>query len=177
MIETQLEDHHLIHFTTIFRTSLQPNLRLVTIGMMKDTLIKHKEAIVIYEESGLVIANYNVLIIQPKSKPVAQFIVTYTIAKQQLTYSNCGKIGHAKETCHNKKREELAALIVPTKVVKLVVEVTAQLVKPTRVPLRYPCYICFSSKHHAHDCPKKTKVHNMFQTKPTTTAIPITKKP
>ncbi len=51
-----------VFLTIIFRASLQPYLRLATTSMMRDTLIKHKEAIVIYEESGPVIANYNVLI-------------------------------------------------------------------------------------------------------------------
>jgi len=50
--------------------------------MMRDTLIKHKEVVVICEESGLIIANYNVLITQLKSKLVTQPIVTYTIVKQ-----------------------------------------------------------------------------------------------
>jgi hypothetical protein len=71
--------------------------------MGKDTLIKHKEATMIYEESGLITTNDNTLIIQLKFKPIAQPIVTYTTIKQQLTYLNCGKIGHAKETCHNMK--------------------------------------------------------------------------
>lgn len=84
--------------------------------MMKYTLINHKEAIVIYEESGLVIANYNV-------------------------NGNC-----------------------MTRVTK-------------RMPLIYPCIICFNSKHHAHDCPRKTKVHNMIQTKLTATVILVTKNP
>jgi hypothetical protein len=39
--------------------------------MTIDTQIKHKEATMICEESGLVITNYNALIIQPKFKPVA----------------------------------------------------------------------------------------------------------
>jgi hypothetical protein len=39
--------------------------------MVKDTLIKHKEATIIYEESGSVITNYNALITHPKSKPIA----------------------------------------------------------------------------------------------------------
>jgi len=47
--------------------------------------------------------------------------------------------------------------VVPTKVAELIVEVIAQLIKPTRVPLRYPCMIYFSFKH-VLDCPKKTKV-------------------
>jgi hypothetical protein len=71
-----------VFLTIIFRASLQPYLRLAIASMMRDTLIKHKETIVIYEESGLVIANYNVLITRPKSKSVAQPIVTYTIVKQ-----------------------------------------------------------------------------------------------
>jgi hypothetical protein len=54
-----------VFLTSIFRTSLQPYLRLVTASMTKNTLIKHKEIVIICEESGLVIANYNILIIQP----------------------------------------------------------------------------------------------------------------
>jgi hypothetical protein len=61
----------------IFRTRLQPYLRLATTSMMKNTLIKHKEVILICEENGLVVANYNALIIQPKSKPIAQPIIAY----------------------------------------------------------------------------------------------------
>jgi hypothetical protein len=38
------------------------------------------------------------------------------MAKQPLTYSNYGKIGHAKETCHNKKKEETTILFISTKV-------------------------------------------------------------
>jgi hypothetical protein len=34
-------------------------------------VVIHKEVAVICEESGLAIANYNALITQPKSKPVA----------------------------------------------------------------------------------------------------------
>jgi hypothetical protein len=49
--------------------------------MTKDTLLKHKEIIVICEENGLIIANYNVLITQPKSKLVAQPKGTYTTTK------------------------------------------------------------------------------------------------
>ncbi len=66
------------------------------------------------------LANYNILITQLKSKPVAQPIVTYTTSKQRLTYLNCGKMVHAKETCHNKKKEESVVLVVPTKVTKAV---------------------------------------------------------
>jgi hypothetical protein len=41
---------------------------------------------------------------------------------------------------------------------ELIVEVTAQLVKLAKIPLRYPCMICFKAKQRALDCPRKTKV-------------------
>jgi mannitol/fructose-specific phosphotransferase system IIA component (Ntr-type) len=49
--------------------------------MVRNTLIKHKEIAIIYEENGSVIINYNALISHPKSKLVAQLVITYTIAK------------------------------------------------------------------------------------------------
>jgi len=115
------------------------------------------------------------LITHPKSKPVTQLVVTCTILKQQLAYSNCGKIGHAKGTCHNMKREELAALLGSTKVIESVVGVTAQHVKLTRVQLRYPCIICSSSKHCAPYYLRITKVHNLFRIKPTSTTTVMAK--
>ncbi len=78
-------------------------------------------------------------------------------------------MGHVKKTNHNRKREKSTSPIVPTKIVKSIVEGIAQLVKLTRVPLRYPYIIYSSSQHHVLDCPKKTKVQNMFWTKPNTT--------
>ncbi len=59
-----------VFYTTIFRTCLQPYLRLAIIGITKDTLIKHKKGLVICEENGKVITNYNALIIQLEFKPV-----------------------------------------------------------------------------------------------------------
>ncbi len=67
-----------------------------------------------------------------------------------------------KKTCHNRKIEEPAIPIFPIKVVEQVLQITSQLVKPTRIPLKYPCIIYSSSKHCAFDCRKKTKVQNMF---------------
>jgi len=83
--------------TTIFRTCLQPYLKLATTCMTKDTLISYKELIVICEECGLVITNYNILITQLKSKLVAQPIITYITTRQRLTYSNYGKTSHTKK--------------------------------------------------------------------------------
>jgi hypothetical protein len=47
----------------------------------RDSLIKHKEVVMICEESGLVMANYNVLIIHLESKSIAQPRVIYIIVK------------------------------------------------------------------------------------------------
>ncbi len=71
-----------VFLITIFRASLQPYLRLATTCMTRNTLIKHKEATVICEESGPVITNYNILITQPKFKPIAQPIVAYATYRQ-----------------------------------------------------------------------------------------------
>jgi hypothetical protein len=59
-----------VFFTTIFKVGLQPYLKLAIVGMTRNTLIKHKEAAIICEESGLVITDYNTLIPQLKSKLV-----------------------------------------------------------------------------------------------------------
>ncbi len=50
----------------IFRTNLKPYFKITIVGMTRDTFIKHKEIVVICEESALVIANYNILIIRPR---------------------------------------------------------------------------------------------------------------
>jgi len=66
----------------IFIVDLQPYLILTTVGMVRNTLIKHKETIIVYEESRSIIINYNALITHLKSKLITQPIITYTIAKQ-----------------------------------------------------------------------------------------------
>jgi hypothetical protein len=41
-----------VFLTNIFKASLLPYLRLTTISMKRNTLIKHKEVVVVCEESG-----------------------------------------------------------------------------------------------------------------------------
>ncbi len=69
----------------------------------------------------------------------------------------------------------MIVFVVSIKVVELVVEVIAQLVKPTIVPLRYPYIIYSSFEHRALNCAKKVEVYNMFRTRPTATTIIIPK--
>jgi hypothetical protein len=147
-----------VFFFIIFKAGLQPYLRLDTLGMARDTLIKHKEVVMIYEESGSIIANCNALIIHLESKLVPQLVFTYITIKQWLTYSNCGKTSHAKKTCHNKKKEERVVPITSIKVVELVVGVITQPIKPARLPLKYPCIICSYSEHRALDYLRKIEV-------------------
>jgi hypothetical protein len=143
--------------------------------MTRNTFIKQKQTIIICEESGLIITNvYNVLLTQLEVKLVAQLIVNCTTNKQQLTCSNYGKIGHAKENYHNRKREVVVP-IVPTK--QHVVKVTTQPIKPTKVPLQYPCIIYFNVEHRAPNFPRKTKVQNMCHTKTNSIAIVVPKLP
>jgi hypothetical protein len=70
-----------VFFNIIFKASLLPYLRLATIGMTEDTLIKHKEVTMICEENEPSIVSYNVSITQLDSKSIAQPIVTYIIAR------------------------------------------------------------------------------------------------
>jgi hypothetical protein len=97
----------------------------------------------------------------------------HTIAKQPLVQTMVKLVIKKKLVTIILKKKP--TLLVSTKVLKPVVKVIAQLVKLAIVPLRYPCIICFSSKHRAPKCLRKTKVHNRFRTKPTTIATIMTK--
>jgi hypothetical protein len=65
--------------------------------------------------------------------------------------------------------------VIPTKVAELVAKGTTQLVKPTKVTLRYPCIIYYSYEHCAFDCFRKIEVQNMFRTKPNNITIEAAK--
>jgi hypothetical protein len=59
--------------------------------MKIDTLIKHKEAIVVSKENGLVSLDYNVLLMTPKTNTIVNLTVLVVITKSTLTCTNCGK--------------------------------------------------------------------------------------
>jgi hypothetical protein len=54
-----------VFITIVFRVGLLPHLRLVIETMKRDTLIEHKEAIVVCEESGPISLSYDVLLTTP----------------------------------------------------------------------------------------------------------------
>jgi len=68
--------------------------------MKWDTLIEHKEVLVVCEVNGLVNMNYNALLITPYMSTIVKPIILVS-TKSTLTYTNYGKIGHSIETFHN----------------------------------------------------------------------------
>jgi hypothetical protein len=55
--------------------------------MKRDTLIEHKEAIVVCEESELVSLSYNVLLTTPEVNTIVKPTVFVVIVKSSLTYT------------------------------------------------------------------------------------------
>jgi hypothetical protein len=104
-----------IFFTIVFRASLLPYLKLAITSMKRNILIEHKEVVIICEESGPISMNYNVLLTTTKANVRIKPIVLAVTTKSALTCTNCGKIGHLVETCHNTKKE---VLVVPIAIVK-----------------------------------------------------------
>jgi len=43
--------------------------------------------------------------------------------------------------------------------------------KLIKIPLRYPCIICFNVDHQSKNCLRKVEVQNMFKTKPISSNI------
>jgi hypothetical protein len=94
----------IVFLTIVFKVTLLPYLKLATTCMKRNTLIEHKEVIIVCEESGHVSMNYNVLLTTLEANVGVKLIVPAMITKLALTYTNCGKIDHLVETCHNKKK-------------------------------------------------------------------------
>ncbi len=99
-----------VFFTTIFRVGLLPYLRLTTTSMKRNTLIEHKEVVIVCEENTLVSLNYNVLLTTPKTNIEVKPIILVVTSKSTLTCTNCGKINHLVETRHNRKRKVFATI-------------------------------------------------------------------
>ncbi len=107
--------------------------------MKRNTLIKHKEAAIVCEESELVNMSYNILLTTLKVNAGVKPITPIMTTKSTLTCTNCGKTGHLVETYHNRKRE---IPIVPTITIKSI-----KLVKSRKIFVHYP-YIIFSNIEH-----------------------------
>jgi hypothetical protein len=82
---------------------LLPYLILANLSMKKNTLIEHKETIVVCEEGGCISLNYNVLLTTLKVNTIAKHVVHLVITKSSLTCTKWGETCHTLETCHNMK--------------------------------------------------------------------------
>jgi hypothetical protein len=130
----------------------KPKARVVTI-------------VVICEKNEFVNLNYNAILTTLKANIVVKNVVTIVIAKSSLICTNCGKIGHKLETCHNMKREVLVVLTTIVKFTQHVAKIKTQLAKPIRIPICYPYITYYSVEHRSRECPRKIKVQNMFKIK------------
>jgi hypothetical protein len=83
--------------------------------MKRNTLIKHKEAAIVCEESEPINMSYNTLLTTLKVNAMVIPIVLIVTNKSTLTCTNCGNTNHLVETCHNRK---IKVPIVPTIIVK-----------------------------------------------------------
>jgi hypothetical protein len=72
--------------------------------MRRNTLIEHKEVVVVCEESGPISLNYNVLLTTPKTNTIVKHVVHVVTTISTLASTNYGKISHSIETYHNQKK-------------------------------------------------------------------------
>jgi hypothetical protein len=134
--------------------------------MKRNTLIEHKEAIVVCEESGPINLSYNVLLTTPKDNTVVKLVVPIVTTKSTLTYTNCGKTGHSVETCYNKKREVSIMPTITIKSIEPVIRTKTQPIKSGKILICYPYIICYNAEHRFRKCPRKIEIQNMLKTKP-----------
>jgi hypothetical protein len=115
--------------------------------MKRDTLIEHKDIVVVCEEDGPISLSSNVLLTTLEANIVVKLAIPIVIAKSTLTCTNCSKIGHTLETCHNRKRN---VPIVPTTMIKstkLISKIKTQLAKSSRIFVCYPYIIYYNVEH------------------------------
>jgi hypothetical protein len=90
-----------VFITIFFKAILLPYLRLTTADMRRNTLIEHKEVVVVCEESGPISLNYNVLLTTPETKTIVKHVIHVVITISALACTNYGKISHSIKTYHN----------------------------------------------------------------------------
>jgi hypothetical protein len=88
-----------VFITIFFKAILLPYLRLTTIDMRRNTLIEHKEVVVVCEESGPI--SLNVLLATPETNTIVKHVIHVVITISTLACTNYGKISHSIKTYHN----------------------------------------------------------------------------
>ncbi len=98
-------------------------------------------------------------------------------AQTNVTYSDCSDWyrtnyktkGHSTKFCWAKKKD------IPKAFVVHVARVVAQPIKPSQVPIKWPCLFYNKMDHKSIDCPKTFKIQSILQNKPE--QIVVTKSP
>jgi hypothetical protein len=145
--------------------------------MNRNTLIEHKEVVVVCEENGPISLSYNALLTTLEANTVVEHVVHVVTIQSTLTCTNYGKINHSMATCHNRKIEVLVILTITIKSIEHVAKTKTQPVKLGRIHVRYPYIICSNAEHRSRECPKKIEVHNMFRTQLISSNAMIAPKP
>jgi hypothetical protein len=104
------------------------------VAMIWNTLIEHKFFFVIGEKSGPISLSYNVLLITLKVNIIVKPMVHVT-TKSTSTYTNCGKIGHTFEICHNKKKKVWILPTITINSMEPIVKPKSQHIKQVRIHL------------------------------------------
>jgi hypothetical protein len=121
--------------------------------MERNTLIKHKEAVVICEESGLVYLSYNALLTTLKANAVIKPIVHVVTIKSTLPCTNYGKTSHSVKLVITEKKEVPIMPTTTIKSIELVAKIKIQLVKLGKIHVHYPCIIYSSVEHRSRKVP------------------------
>jgi hypothetical protein len=109
--------------------------------MRRNTLIK-QEFTIICEENGPINLIYNVLLTTLKVNIMVKPTVHVVTTKSTLTCTNCGKISHFIETCHNRKIEVPVVPTTTIKSIELIARTKTQTIKSRKIHVHYP-YIIF----------------------------------
>ncbi len=120
-----------VFLTIVLIVTLLLYLKVATISMKKNTLIEHKEDVIVCEESGPVSMSYNALLTTLETNVRVKPVIPTMTAKLALTYTDCGKIGHSMETCHNRKKKKV--LVVPTTTIKSIDTVVGTKTQPIKL--------------------------------------------
>jgi hypothetical protein len=87
--------------------------------LKRDTLIKHKEVVIVCKESEPISKSYNDTLTTPKNNTTIKIIVSSISTKSSLVYISCGITNHTIETCHKQKKEILTLWKIMFAIIKL----------------------------------------------------------
>ncbi len=88
---------------TMFRTSLQLDLKIATMGMKQSILQQHKEVVMLCEEGMTTTKAKNALLVSQNKKQIAPQKTQSNTRTIDKFCTNCGMTNHNVETCKMKE--------------------------------------------------------------------------